>query len=111
MYFRDVKPTLPVRAAVYYALEAKYFGEHASGVGPSTDLFVIQFDGTLVRVIQINDEKTIERKLIPICERLEPPDPTQADIDILNSLPELKGFPPIQKKKDKTKGKKQKEKA
>ncbi len=111
MYFRDVKPTLPVRAAVYYALEAKYFGEHASGVGPSTDLFVIQFDGTLVRVIQINDEKTIERKLIPICERLEPPDPTHADIDILNSLPELKGFPPIQKKKDKTKSKKQKEKA
>jgi hypothetical protein len=104
MYFRDVKPTLPVRGAVYYALEAKYFGEHASGVGPSTDMVVVHFDGTMVRVIPISDEKTIERKLIPICERLEPPDPTQEDIDILNSLPELKGFPPIKSKnKNKTK--------
>jgi 20S proteasome alpha/beta subunit len=103
LYFRDVKPSLPVRAAVYYALEAKYFGEHATGVGPSTDMFVIHFDGTLVRVIQINDEKTIEKKLIPICERLEPPDPTQGDVDILNDLPELNGFPTLPKVKIKRK--------
>ena len=98
MFFRDVAQNLPTRAAVYYTLEAKYFAEHASGVGTRTDMLVLQFDGTTMIPIQISDEKTIEKKIIPICERLEPRDPEPTDIDILNSLPELKGFPAITKK-------------
>jgi 20S proteasome alpha/beta subunit len=101
MFYRDVSQKLPIRAAVYYALEAKYFGEQASGVSTSTDMFVLQFVGTLTRVIQIDDGKTIEKKLIPICERLEPSDPTDADIDILNGLKELEGLPKLPKKRKK----------
>jgi hypothetical protein len=93
MHFKDVSPLLPVRAAVYYALEAKYFGEHATGVGPRTDLIVLQFDGNLMHMVRIDDDKTIEPKLIRMCERLEPAHPMPGDIDILNNLKELKGLP------------------
>ncbi len=51
MFYRDVSQKLPVRAAVYYALEAKYFGEQASGVSVATDMFLLQFDGTLMRIV------------------------------------------------------------
>src|SRR5260370_33967287 len=100
LFFKDVSQKLPVRAAVYYALEAKYFGEHASGVGESTDMFVLQFDGAIVHFVQINDEKTIERKLMPMCGRLEPRHvEEEKDIDILNALPELKGLPLLPKRR------------
>ena len=104
MHFKDVSPKLPVRAAVYYTLEAKYFGEFATGVGPRTDLVVLQFDGNMIRVIEINDDRTTEKKLIPMCERLEPKHPTPEDIDILNSLPELKGFPALPRKPRRSRG-------
>jgi 20S proteasome alpha/beta subunit len=108
MHFKDVSPKLPIRAAVYYTLEAKYFGEYASGVGPRTDMIVLQFDGNFIRLVGIDDDKTIEKKLIPMCERLEPQHPTPEDIDILNELPELKGLPalPRSNKYNKPKAKK-----
>lgn len=99
MHFRDVSPKLPVRAAVYYTLEAKYFGEYASGVGLRTDMLVIYHDGVNLKMVEINDENTIEKKLVPMCERLEPSDPTADDVDILNNLPELKGLPPLSKRR------------
>lgn len=95
MHFKDVTPSLPIRAAVYYAMEAKYFGEYATGVGPKTDLLVLRFDGNLIHMVKIDDEKTIEKKLIPMCERLEPMHPMPEDIDVLNGIPELKGLPPL----------------
>lgn len=95
LHFKDVSPVLPIRAAVYYTLEAKYFGEYATGVGPRTDLLVFRFIGGEVQAVIIDDEKTTERKLIPMCERLEPMHPMPADIDILNNLRELKGLPEI----------------
>lgn len=98
MHYKDVSPKLPIRAAVYYTLEAKYFGEYAAGVGERTDMLVLLFDGNLIRVVEINDEKTIEKKLIPMCERLEPRHPTPEDVDILNALPELKGLPNLPRK-------------
>ncbi len=103
MFFRDVSQKLPIRAAVYYVLEAKYFSEHASGVGAGTDMFVLRFDGNLMVWNQINDEKTIERKLIPICESLEPRDPTDEHIGVLNALKELEGLPklPVKSRKGK----------
>ncbi len=105
MFFRDVSQKLPIRAAVYYVLEAKYFSEHASGIGPATDMFMLRFDGNLMVWKQINDEKTIERKLIPICADLEPPDPTADHINTLNTLKELEGLPklPMPRKKKRTK--------
>jgi 20S proteasome alpha/beta subunit len=104
MHFKDVTPKLPIREAVYYALEAKYFGEYATGVGPRTDLVVLRFDGNVIQMIQIDDDKTIEKKLIPMCERLEPKHPTPEDIDVLNSLPELKGLPAVPRRTRKSRG-------
>lgn len=103
MFFRDVSQKLPIRAAVYYVLEAKYFSEHASGVGPGTDMLVLRFDGSNMVWKQISDDKTIEPKLIPICEKLEPPDPTNEHLAVLNSLKELEGLPKLPLKKGKKK--------
>jgi 20S proteasome alpha/beta subunit len=110
MHFKDVTQKLPIRAAVYYALEAKYFGERATGVGPQTDLIVLRFDGNLIHMVKIDDDKTIERKLIPMCERLEPQHPSPEDVDVLNGLAELKGLPPLPRvnKYNKKKAKKKK---
>jgi len=99
LFFRDVSEKIPIRKAVYYALEAKYFGEQATGVGPRTDMLVLQFDGNAMRIAPINDEKTIERKLIPICEKLEPQELGNDEVDVLNSLRELKGLPDLPKKR------------
>jgi hypothetical protein len=103
MYYRHLGPKTPVREAVYYALEAKYFGEQASGVSASTDLFLARPGKAL---LQLNDEETIEEKLIPICEALEPRDLRARDRRMLNDLSELRGFPKIEmpKRKRKTKG-------
>lgn len=106
LFYRDVSPKLPMRAAVYYALEAKYFGEFASGVGERTDLFAIRFDGALTYTAQIRDAQTIEKKLIPICHRLMPQDPENRDIDVLNSIPELAGLPKLPRKRERKKTKK-----
>jgi hypothetical protein len=65
---------------------------------------VVRFDGNVVQLIQINDDKTTEKKLIPMCERLEPQHPTPEDIDILNALPELKGLPLLARRKRKSRG-------
>lgn len=64
-------------------------------MGPRTDLLVLRFDGNLIHMVKIDDDKTIEKKLIPMCERLEPMHPMPEDIDVLNGIPELKGLPPL----------------
>ena len=102
MFFKEVGLSLPIRAAVYYAVEAKYFGEYGAGVGEKTDMFVLRFNGQEVGLVVINDEKTIEKKLIPMCERLEPRHPENEDIEILNNLRELRGLPMIPAKKKKS---------
>jgi hypothetical protein len=108
MYYRHLGPKTPVREAVYYALEAKYFGEQASGVSASTDLFLARPGKEL---LQLNDEETIDEetideKLIPICSALEPKDLRARDRRMLNDLSELKGFPKIEvpKRRRKAKG-------
>jgi len=105
MYYRDVSPKIPVREAVYYALEAKYFGEQATGVGESTDLFIARPNKEL---IQLNDEDTIEEKLIPVCYYCLPNLLRTRDYAVLNSLPELEGFPEVKKPEKKKKTKPQK---
>jgi hypothetical protein len=102
MFYRDLSPKTTVRESVYYALEAKYFGEQASGVGESTDLFVARPGKKL---LQLNDEETIEKKLIPICYALSPNLMRKRDRETLNSLSELKEFPLVEEPKKKTKPK------
>lgn len=105
MYYRDLSAKTSVREALYYALEGKYFGEQAGGVGESTDLF-LALPGK--ELIQINDDKVIEEKLIPICYRLSPNRLTSRDIAVLNGIKELGDFQKIKDahKKRKPKAKK-----
>lgn len=92
MYSRGLSPKTPPREAFYYALEAKYFGEHATGVGTSTDMYIVKPSG---KFTVLDDENTIEKTLIPICQRLEPRELDKKAIETLNSLRELRGFDKI----------------
>ena len=105
MFYRGLNPRTGAREALYYALEAKYFGEQASGVGGRTDLYVARLGKDL---IVLDDEKTIEEKLIPICQRLEPSILRKRDKQVLNSLAELEGFDPIKEEEPKPSEKKKK---
>jgi 20S proteasome alpha/beta subunit len=100
MYYRDFSPKESVRAAVYHALEAKYYAENATGVGESTDIFVARPGKEL---ISLSDEETIEKKLIPICYALSPGVFTKKHRRTLNNLPELDGFPEVPEEKPATK--------
>jgi len=98
MYYRHLGPNLPVREAVYYTLEAKYFGEQAGSVSASTDLFIARPGKKL---LQFDDDETIEEKLIPICTALEPKELRPRDLKTLNGLKELRGFPKLPEAKRK----------
>lgn len=100
MYYRDFSPKESVREAVYHSMEAKYYGEQASGVGERTDLFVARPGKDL---IPLSDEETIEEGLIPICYALSPGVLTKKHRQTLNSLPELSEFPEIPEEKPKPK--------
>jgi 20S proteasome alpha/beta subunit len=106
MFYRDLSPKTGVREAVYFALEGKYFGEQAGGVGESTDLFVARPGKEL---LQISDEETIEKKLIPICYALSPNLMRKRDRETLNGLEELKDFAKIKEPEKRTKPKPTKE--
>jgi len=99
MFYRGLSPSKGAREATYYALEAKYYGEQASGVGADTDIFLAKPGEELVR---IKDER-IEEVLIPICRSLEPRELTAKHRKSLNSMPELHWFgevePPKKNKK------------
>ena len=92
LFYRDMSPKITAREALYYALEAKYFGEQASGVGTRTDMYIATSDG---RFITLDDENTIEEKLIPICYALSPDRLRKRDRKVLNELSELQGFTEI----------------
>lgn len=102
MYYRDFSPKEGVREAIYQAMEAKFYGEQASGVGERTDLFVARSGKEL---IQLNDDETIEKKLIPICRALSPSFIRKRDREALNSVEELKEFPPVKEPEKKAKPK------
>jgi 20S proteasome alpha/beta subunit len=80
--WREYSPALSIREAIYYVSEAKYFGEHASGVGTRTDLFIHRFGKHRVRIL----EKTVDEKLMKLCEQLEPRQLRKKEITVLNSI-------------------------
>jgi len=82
MGYRELSPSMPVREALYYVAEAKYFGEFASGVGLRTDLYIIRPGQPYVRIV----EKAIDKKLMKLCDRLEPRRLDQKAIDVLNGF-------------------------
>jgi hypothetical protein len=82
MGYRELSPTMPVREALYYVAEGKYFGEFASGVGLRTDLYIIRHGQPYVRII----EKAIDKKLMKLCDRLRPRRLDQKAIGVLNGF-------------------------
>jgi 20S proteasome alpha/beta subunit len=89
MYYRKCSPQMKIREALYYAIEAKYFGEYAGNVGMKTDAWILQYGKD---AIPLDDETTIEKKFMEgLCEQLSPRELKQKrHIDVLNSLPELR---------------------
>jgi 20S proteasome alpha/beta subunit len=82
MGYRDLSPAVPVRAALYYVAEGKYFGEFASGVGLRTDLYIIRPNEPYVRIV----EKAVDKKLMKLCDRLRPRRVDERAVEVLNSF-------------------------
>jgi len=101
MYYRDMSSKMTTREAMYYAFEAKYFGEQASDVGQRTDMYLATCDG---KWIPLEEENFVEGKLVPICRRLQPKWLGKKDRAFLNSVRQLTDFGKI--KDEPKKGKK-----
>jgi hypothetical protein len=82
MAYREVSSVLPLRLALYYAVEGKYFGEQAGGVGTKTDVLVLRWDKKPFKLTT----KVIEGKLFKLCMQLEPRVVRKPHVDKLNSL-------------------------
>jgi hypothetical protein len=67
-YRGKLNPKIPLRLAVYYATEGKFFGEKASGVGTRTDVHILKVNTKPYTV----DEQEIEEVVFGLCQRLEP---------------------------------------
>ncbi len=80
--YRELSPSKPIREALYYVVEGKFFGEFASGVGLRTDLYVIRPSKPYLRIV----EKAVDKKLMSLCDRLSPRQVDQRGVDVLNSL-------------------------
>jgi hypothetical protein len=102
LYYREMSYKKPAREAVYYAMEAKLFGEQASGVGEQTDLYVATSDSKFVSL----SEDTVDKKLVSVWNMLRPHWIGKKSREILNTLPELDGFPQIKKESKQSEQKK-----
>jgi hypothetical protein len=82
MAYREVSSSMPLRLALYYAVEGKYFGERAGGVGTRTDVLILRHGKPAFRI----KEKVLEDKLFNLCEQLRPKKLAQRHIAVLNSF-------------------------
>jgi len=103
LYYREMSFREKAREAAYYTMEAKLFGEQAGGVGEGTDMYVSTADG---KSIPLDEDKTIEEKLVKVWYKLRPRWFGRESVEILNSIPELRGFPKMQVEKKRRKKKK-----
>jgi len=97
LYYRELSYKTPARKALYYAMEAKLFGEQSPGVGESTDAFVATADE---RFIQLDEDKTVEERLVKLWNKLRPQWIARKSAEVLNDIPELAGFSLIDKDED-----------
>ena len=93
LWYREVTYNMQARRALYYVMEAKLFGELVGDVSEGTDVFVAMPDG---RLKQLNEDETVEKKLVKVWEKLKPRWIQRESADILNSISELAGFPLIE---------------
>ena len=82
MNFRKVSPSLPVREALYYVAEGKFYGEFAGGVGLRTDLYILRAGKEKITI----KEHAVDEKLMKLCDRLQPRDLDKRAIEVLNSF-------------------------
>ncbi len=92
LYHRSMSPTVQARVVLYGAFEAKYFAEQATGVGTRTDIYIVRPDQP---ELKIDEETTIDEKLVPICEAVQPASLKKRHLEILNAMGELHDFTPI----------------
>jgi hypothetical protein len=97
LYYRELSYKAKARRALYYAMEAKLFGEQSPGVGECTDAFVATADG---KFIQLDEEKTIDEKLVMVWRKLRPQWIARQTAEVLNDIPEMAGFSLIEEDED-----------
>lgn len=91
MMYRDVGYKMPTRLALYYAMEGKYFGELATGVGEDTDVHILQPGGEDTQLDSDTGHEVFfnEHKL---CWQLAPNIFGAKHAKVINSLPRLRKF-------------------
>lgn len=60
MTYWEASAKLPLRLMLYYAIEGKYFGEHASGVGLRTGVDILGAGKNALKI----KEKVFRRKAV-----------------------------------------------
>lgn len=92
MTYRRVGPKMKLREALYYTVEGKFYGEYASAVGLATSLYILFPTGKEIHL----DEDFVNTVLMwGICNDLAPRDLPKKYVKILNSIPGLEEYPPM----------------
>ncbi len=101
--YRRVTPEMSVREAMYYTIEAKYYGELAPGVSEDTDLIVLRHGKDDISIA----EKTVEDILFQKIAIPNSPRPlTPAQKMMINRIKELQGIVKIKVAKSRRREKK-----
>jgi len=85
MAHRKVAPKMILREALFYALEGKYYGELASGVGVRTDMVIMRAGKDDLPIHEDNLEILFDK----ICGQVDPRELTDRHVRLLNTIPEL----------------------
>jgi hypothetical protein len=89
MAHRLVAPKMIIREALFYALEGKYYGELASGVGLRTDIIVMRPNEDDLRI----HEDNVDILMNKICVQVDPRELMDRHVLLLNTIPELAEIP------------------
>jgi hypothetical protein len=95
--WREVKPSMPIRGALAYAVEAKYYGELASGVSAETDVIIMQPNEPDIVLKDVDVEDILFKK---IAIENEPRKLTHRQCDLLNGIKDLANIPYVWLEKD-----------
>jgi hypothetical protein len=82
MTYRDASASMPLRLMIYYALEGKFFGELAGGVGTRTDFYILRSGKPSFKI----KEKVLEKKLFKLCKKIQPRNLAPSHVEELNGL-------------------------
>jgi hypothetical protein len=89
LLWREIDIYMKASMILYYAFEAKIFGENAPGVGVETDMYIFRRGQKLRKV-----GKESEKKMEAIWNKLKPRWPTLEQKRRLDSLKEIKDSMP-----------------